>query len=161
MSDSNVQHGRRYPFHTAADWPLPRRLWAVLRMQLIRKHEEEILQCFTGGERDRQRCMSLMKQDEHVVGMDDPGVRAQGSELAYHVACVRLLADVCIGKEPTFIVQSTGYLTLANCIDMMLLPSRDIKASTMKFLQVCGDGWWTTVALRTGSRHLMVATLAD
>lgn len=52
---------------------------------------------------------------------DEPSRLTAGtdSELAFHTACVQLLADCCVGAEAELSVKAMGYMTLSNVVDVV------------------------------------------
>eukprot|EP00955_Chlamydomonas_euryale_P062967 358517-Chlamydomonas_euryale.AAC.5 len=51
----------------------------------------------------------------------------------------QLLAECCIGKEPTFVVQASGYLSLADIIGVLLMERRGVTAATLRYVH---EAYW-------------------
>ncbi|KAG2491060.1 hypothetical protein HYH03_010506 [Edaphochlamys debaryana] len=103
----------------------------MVAMQLITQHDDEVLYMMS-GEAGLEKLMGLLKSEK---------LSAQSSEtpvgpLAYHTACIALLADCCAGKEPELVVKASGYVSLAQAMDVLLLqPSPDMPSASLRYVQ--------------------------
>lgn len=83
-------------------------------MQLLVKHKEDLLLLYPTDAHSSAstKIYCQMEKDLDTLTSDELSVRSQGCQIAYHEACVQVLADICVGAEPTFIVQISEYINL-------------------------------------------------
>ncbi|MEW5311159.1 MAG: hypothetical protein WDW38_002896 [Sanguina aurantia] len=64
-----------------------------------------------------------LKPNQELLLADEPSRLTAGtdSELAFHTACVQLLADCCVGAEAELSVKAMGYMTLSNVVDVLTM----------------------------------------
>eukprot|EP00803_Ostreobium_quekettii_P004576 evm.model.scf_406EXC.4 EVM.evm.TU.scf_406EXC.4 scf_406EXC:46870-60636(-) len=89
-------------------------------LSLASHYESDFCSFFNSGAAAQSRRIQLLQQEEHLANRED-GPSAQGSELSYHRACIELLADCCVGKDTTFVVKASGFLTFEGVLQSLLL----------------------------------------
>eukprot|EP00198_Chlamydomonas_reinhardtii_P012135 XP_001701472.1 ryanodine-inositol 1,4,5-triphosphate receptor Ca2+ channel [Chlamydomonas reinhardtii] len=135
-------------------------------MQRISQNEEKVLFLPADDNRDAELRGLLAVEKMTASPTADPPV----GRLAYHTACVQLLADCCIGKEPELVVKASGYMSLKDVVDVLLLrPCPKWSAASLRYIQ---RGYWrlmltcyfatdtdnTKVQVRDGSNRMWPLT---
>lgn len=80
----------------------------MIAMQLITQYDEQVLSLMAGDEGAEQFKGLIRSERLSAKASADPPV----GMLAYHAACVTLLAECCYGKEPELVVKASGYMSL-------------------------------------------------
>ncbi|PNH09605.1 Inositol 1,4,5-trisphosphate receptor type 2 [Tetrabaena socialis] len=104
----------------------------LLAMQLITESDADVLALMT-GETGLDELKGLLGTERLTARPDLP---PPVGRVAYHTACVQLLAECCFGKEPEQVVKSSGYMSLAQVLDVLLLqPTALISEGNLRYVQ--------------------------
>ncbi|KXZ52374.1 hypothetical protein GPECTOR_9g418 [Gonium pectorale] len=104
----------------------------MVAMQLISQFDDEVLALLPGdaGLEELRTLLSVERLSAQASG--EPPV----STLAYHTACAQLLAECCLGKEPELVVKASGYMSLPQLLDVLLLQAGpDASEANLRYVQ--------------------------
>ncbi|GFR45996.1 hypothetical protein Agub_g7473, partial [Astrephomene gubernaculifera] len=108
----------------------------MVALQLLTQYDETVLELLTGPDSGGLEELAALLASERLSARPSP--EPPVSRLAYHTACVQLLAECCTGKEPELVVRASGYLSLAQVLDVLLLqPSEEagVSEANVRYVQ--------------------------